>query len=86
MNIEEPRNSVFNLVENMVIEESLHTSAQLNSIVQCFSLSEVAGHDDASDCWIVVYDRVYKITDFLDKVKSLSFIILMLKLNYKMFF
>lgn len=33
-----------------------------------FSLLEVAQHDSMSDCWIVIYDRVYDITKFLNSV------------------
>lgn len=56
---------------NMLIEESLHASEKINPRLECFSLSEVANHGDASDCWIIIYDRVYRITEFLDKVRSL---------------
>ncbi|CAG9771826.1 unnamed protein product [Ceutorhynchus assimilis] len=30
------------------------------------SLQEVEWHDSPKDCWIVIYDRVYDVTDFLD--------------------
>lgn len=33
------------------------------------TLEEISWHDNPSDCWIVIYDRVYDITDFLDKVR-----------------
>ncbi|KAB0804952.1 hypothetical protein PPYR_01922 [Photinus pyralis] len=29
------------------------------------TLEEVSWHDNISDCWIVIYDRVYDVTDFL---------------------
>lgn len=29
------------------------------------SLAQVAWHDHINDCWVVVYDRVYDLTDFL---------------------
>lgn len=32
------------------------------------TLEEVSWHDTPSDCWIVIYDRVYDVTDFLDEV------------------
>lgn len=32
------------------------------------TLEEVSWHDNSSDCWIVIYDRVYDITDFLNEV------------------
>ncbi|XP_019865062.1 uncharacterized protein LOC109594293 [Aethina tumida] len=31
------------------------------------TLDEVSWHDSAGDCWVVIYDRVYDITDFLDE-------------------
>lgn len=31
-------------------------------------LKEVSVHDHAKDCWIIIYDRVYDVTDFLDEV------------------
>lgn len=52
----------------MLVEESLIASDKIKSDLKCFSLSEVAIHGDASDCWTIIYDRVYRITDFLEKV------------------
>lgn len=43
--------------------------SKLNEI----SLSEVAEHDLIEDCWIIIYDRVYDITNFFDNV---SFVVL----------
>ncbi|KAH0819724.1 hypothetical protein GEV33_003067 [Tenebrio molitor] len=31
------------------------------------NLDEVSWHDNPNDCWIIIYDRVYNITDFLDE-------------------
>ncbi|XP_072393355.1 cytochrome b5-like [Diabrotica undecimpunctata] len=31
------------------------------------TLEEVSRHDTDKDCWVVIYDRVYDITEFLDK-------------------
>lgn len=33
------------------------------------TLEEVSWHDTPGDCWIIVYDRVYDVTDFLDEVR-----------------
>lgn len=71
MNTEESRIVIVNLTENMLIDESLHSTEKINSRLQCFTLNEVANHGDASDCWIIIYDRVYRITDFLNSVRSL---------------
>lgn len=35
------------------------------------TLAEVAFHDTPNDCWVVIYDRVYDISDFLDEVSIL---------------
>lgn len=32
------------------------------------TLAEVAYHDSPRDCWVVIYDRVYDITNFLHEV------------------
>lgn len=32
------------------------------------TLEEVSWHDHAKDCWIIIYDRVYDVTDFLEEV------------------
>lgn len=32
------------------------------------SLNEVSDHDSYDDCWIVLYDRVYDVTNFLHEV------------------
>ncbi|KAF5294072.1 hypothetical protein FQA39_LY13546 [Lamprigera yunnana] len=32
-----------------------------------FSLQEVSHHDDVTDCWVIIYDRVYDVTDFLNQ-------------------
>lgn len=34
------------------------------------TLDEVSYHDTMQDCWIVLYDRVYDITDFLEMVSA----------------
>lgn len=33
------------------------------------TLAEVAQHDSPRDCWVVIYDRVYDISTFLDEVR-----------------
>lgn len=34
------------------------------------SLDEVSRHYDRSDCWLIIYDRVYDVTRFLDTVST----------------
>ena len=33
-----------------------------------FSLQEVKGHKDSKSTWIVIYDRIYDVTKFLEEV------------------
>lgn len=37
-----------------------------NNYRKQITLDEVSYHDTITDCWIVLYDRVYDITDFLE--------------------
>ena len=41
---------------------------QIDNCLPIISLKEVSDHEDPSDCWIIIYDRVYNITKFLSKV------------------
>ncbi|XP_073822458.1 cytochrome b5 [Musca autumnalis] len=41
------------------------TLKTLNERLPEISLDAVAHHDDYSDCWVVIYDRVYDVTSFL---------------------
>ncbi|KAE9460777.1 hypothetical protein C3L33_07308, partial [Rhododendron williamsianum] len=31
-----------------------------------FTLAEVAGHNNAKDCWLIISDKVYDVTKFLE--------------------
>lgn len=46
-----------------------HASENDNKLNQ-ISLKEVAEHDTIDDCWMIIYDRVYDITNFLDQVSK----------------
>lgn len=35
------------------------------------SMEEVSWHNNANDCWVVIYDRVYDVTNFIDEVNIL---------------
>ena len=38
-----------------------------------YSMAEVRKHRDVSDGWMVIYDKVYDVTDFLDEVCMVFF-------------
>lgn len=46
------------------------------------TLAEVSMHDTPDDCWVVIYDRVYDISSFLDEVRISYLIFLLTSLIY----
>ncbi|XP_034176545.1 uncharacterized protein LOC117602514 isoform X1 [Osmia lignaria lignaria] len=46
-------------------EEQRRTSRDEQKLLKIINLDEVAWHDTADNCWIVVHDFVYDCTDFL---------------------
>ncbi|XP_043265083.1 cytochrome b5-like isoform X2 [Colletes gigas] len=55
-----------NLEKDSVSEEELRTAEKEKSKgFRTISLDEVAWHDTADNCWVVIYDFVYDCTDFL---------------------
>ena len=44
------------------------TEIEYNNSLKQISLKEVANHDSWDDCWVIIYDRVYDITQFLHQV------------------
>lgn len=50
---------------------SITETENVLSVEKCqptISLREVFDHDNYDDCWIVLYDRVYNVTQFLNQV------------------
>lgn len=50
---------------------ALNTDVQILVEEKCrptITLREVADHDCIDDCWIILYDRVYNVTEFLNQV------------------
>lgn len=42
--------------------------SEIDSKLKHITLDEVSDHYCANDCWIIIYDRVYDVTKFLDHV------------------
>lgn len=45
--------------------------SEIDKNLKKISLEEVADHDCADDCWMIIYDRVYELTRFLKEVSHL---------------
>ena len=39
-----------------------------------YSIEQVSKHNTINDCWIVIYDEIYDITDFMKKEHSGGFV------------
>lgn len=58
--------------------ENLNLLVPEKTIFPEITLDEVAFHDSIDDCWIVIYDRVYNVTDFMRLVSRLIFTYILL--------
>lgn len=38
------------------------------------SMEEVSWHDEPDDCWIIIFDKIYDITEFLNEVSKLRLV------------
>ena len=47
-----------------------------------YSMAEVRKHRDVSDGWMVIYDKVYDVTDFLDEVRIYYIFLLFINLYF----
>lgn len=59
---------------NQLNQFAVNADEQILAEEKCrptISLREVLEHDCIDDCWIVLFDRVYNVTDFLHQVKIL---------------
>lgn len=63
------RNSVHKL--QLTSSISSISSEVIGTGLREISLKEVSMHDDASSCWIIIYDRVYDVTTFLNTVSTM---------------
>lgn len=50
-------------------DQSILGMNEVKKIRVQYSLKEVACHDSWDDCWVIIYDRVYDITKFLELVR-----------------
>lgn len=71
--LESTTNFITNTLRTLIFTPSTpsvgHASEKDNKLNQ-ISLNEVLEHDTFDDCWIIIYDRVYDITNFLDQVSK----------------
>lgn len=43
-----------------------------NTTTKVYTLAEIAEHKTTDSCWIVIHDKVYDVTKFLDEVSVFS--------------
>lgn len=49
-----------------------NTEALSKSSVKYFTLEEIKQHNMSKDTWIIIHDKVYNITSFLEEVRPES--------------
>ena len=60
-----------NTIRSIFLSSATSTSGKESEIdkkLKQITLQEVSDHDCYEDCWIIIYDRVYDVTAFLDHV------------------
>lgn len=48
------------------------------TLERIISMKEVSWHDEPNDCWVIIFDRVYDITDFLNEVSKIFLIMILI--------
>lgn len=56
----------------IIVNNNVETVLNEEKCRPIISLKEVAEHDSYDDCWIILYDRVYDVTQFLNEVNSMK--------------
>ncbi|KAK3867308.1 hypothetical protein Pcinc_027228 [Petrolisthes cinctipes] len=51
----------------MVAQEGNTTSSQHEEELKTYSLEEIAKHKTRDSCWLVIHDKVYNVSKFLDE-------------------
>lgn len=71
--LESAANFISSTISSLIFTPSTpsvgHASESDNKLTQ-ISMSEISMHDSIDDCWVIIYDRVYDITNFLDQVSE----------------
>lgn len=68
--VQELETNVAAVLSSQSVPVASRNIQESNNII---TMEEVSWHDEANDCWIIIFDKVYNITEFLDEVSD-SFI------------
>lgn len=62
-------NFITNTIRSILFSTvSIGKESEIDKNLKKISLEEVSDHYCADDCWIIIYDRVYEMTNFLKEV------------------
>lgn len=73
------KNFLTNTIRSILYSSASSTpgkESEIDKKLKQISLNEVSDHDSFDDCWIIIYDRVYDVTAFLDRVSKLYVVLL----------
>jgi len=58
--------------ENQIIKEE-NTGTSEESGVKYYTVEEIQAHNMIKDTWLIIHDKVYDITSFMEEVRRLEF-------------
>lgn len=59
--------------ENQDVKDENTRAPEEDSGVKCYTLEEVQIHNMSKDTWLIIHDKVYDITHFMEEVRGLEF-------------
>lgn len=65
--VTELETTVKTVLSSKNIQNSLKKTPTSERII---SIEEVSWHDEPNDCWLIIFDKVYDVTNFLDEVSK----------------
>lgn len=70
-----------NTIRSILFSSGSGKESEIDKRLKKISLKEVSDHDCSNDCWIIIYDRVYDVTEFLNHVSIIYLKLINLKLR-----
>lgn len=58
--------------ENQDVKEDSTRAPEEDRGVKCYSLEEVQTHNMSKDTWLIIHEKVYDITRFMEEVRGLE--------------
>lgn len=73
-------------VKTVFSSKNLSLETRPQTAERIITMEEVSWHEEPNDCWVIIFDRVYDVTDFLHEVSNTFFTNFTHKIILKMSF